>query len=230
MDTIETIRQRKTIRGFLDRKVSQGTIKEILTDAHMAPSSSNQQPWHFHVVTGEPLLKLCSSLNIAHTEKRRTYDPSIGKTIPKEHLDRTRNLFRQLRPFIKNLGNDQKGFIENGSFRFYNAPCIIFITINESLPESRMMDIGMAAENIMLSAHSRGLGTCAVALALLYEDVIITELNLDKEQKIVLSICLGYPDPDFPVNMFRSSRDNLDRFITWNGFSEKKICGEKITV
>ena len=220
MDTIEALRQRKTIRGFLDRQVPRDVIYEILLDAHHAPSSSNQQPWHFHVITGQALSRLRTCLMDAHLEKRRAYDPSRGRTIPKEYVDRTRTLFKELRPFIRDLGEDQKGFIENGSFRFYSAPCVIFISMNSDLPQSRMMDIGMAAENLMLSAHARGLGTCAVALVLLYEDILNTSLNIGEDEKIALGICLGYPDPDFPVNRFRSSRDSLDKFINWSGFDE----------
>jgi len=54
------------------------------------------------------------------------------------------------------------------------------------MPSARLMDIGMAAQNIMLSAHARGLGSCAIALTLLYADVITEALGLSDELKLAL--------------------------------------------
>jgi nitroreductase len=219
MDILEALRGRKTIRGFLAREVPQSLIREILIDAHWAPSSSNQQPWHFHVVTGTALEALCASIHEARRLKQTSYDPSKGKTIPPEYVERTKTLFKQIRPFISSLEGDNKSFIESGSFRFYGAPVVIFITMHASLPKSRYMDIGMAAQNLMLSAHGRGLGTCAIALTLYYGDAINTSLGIDPNQhETLLSIALGYPDNEFPVNRFRSCREDIDTFITWAGF------------
>ena len=219
MDVREALRGRKTIRGFLAQAVPQQVISEILIDAHWAPSSSNQQPWHFHVVTGSALQALCEKIQEAHRLKQSSYDPSKGKTIPPEYVDRTQKLFKQIRPFISSLEGDNKSFVESGSFRFYGAPVVIFITMHASLPKSRYMDIGMAAQNLMLSAHGLGLGTCAIALTLYYGDAINACLDIDPNQnETLLSLALGYPDIEFPVNKFRSCREDIDPFITWAGF------------
>lgn len=219
MDIENALRGRKTIRGFLAQPVSRSVIREILIDAHWAPSSSNQQPWLFHVVTGSALQALCEKIEEARRLKQTSYDPSKGKTIPPEYVDRTKKLFKQIRPFISALDGDNKSFIESGSFRFYGAPVVIFITMHASLPKSRYIDIGMAAQNLMLSAHGRGLGTCAIALTLYYGEAINASLGIDPDKhETLISIALGYPDNEFPVNTFRSSREDIDPFITWAGF------------
>jgi nitroreductase len=219
MDVLEALRERKTIRGFQNIKVPRDIIREILLDAHWAPSSSNQQPWHFHVVAGEALRNLCENIGHARLERRIGYDPSKGNTIPAAFVERTKKLFKQIRPLIASLEGDNKAFIENGSFRFYGAPSVVFISMHKSLPKSRYLDIGMAAQNLMLSAHGRGLGTCAIALTLYYADTINASLGIDAEtNETLLCLALGYPDENFPVNRFRSGRDDIDGFITWSGF------------
>jgi len=220
MDIRTCIQERKTIRGFLNSPVSRDLVQELLADAHRAPSASNQQPWIFHVAAGEPLKKLCARIQHARSRKSISYDPSRGKTIPREYVERTKQLFKGLRPFISRLGDENRTFIESGSYRFYDAPVVIFISMLRDLPESRLMDIGMAAQNLMLSAHGRGLGTCAIALTLLYADVIQAELGIPAGLDTVLSIALGYPDTACAVNEFRSSRDDLGGFVTWAGFGE----------
>ncbi len=45
------IRQRRSIRKFLDKPVPREMIDEILEAARLAPSGGNRQPWRFIVVT-----------------------------------------------------------------------------------------------------------------------------------------------------------------------------------
>lgn len=215
MDLITAMRQRKTIRAFSQQAIPQEIIVEILTDAHRAPSSSNQQPWHFHVVTGNVLKELCNAVQIAHRERKKSYDPSRGRTIPDRYTQRTKTLFKEMKPYIQSLGRDNRTFVEGGSFRFYEAPAVVFLSMHKDLPGGRLMDIGMAAENLMLSAWGRGIGTCAIALTLLYEDVITQTLKIAAEHNIVLSVAMGYPAQKSPINAFRSSRIDLNECITW---------------
>jgi len=133
-------------------------------------------------------------------------------------MQRRKELFRGLKPFISSLGDKNRQFIESGSIRFYDAPVVIFITTDKDLHDTKLMDIGMAAENIMLSAHARNLATCAIAYTLLYSEPIRNCLKLTDDIETVLSISLGYPDNNFAVNNFRSSRDEIDNVIFWSGF------------
>lgn len=48
------MKQRRSIRGYKPDPVPKELIREIVEIASRAPSSMNTQPWHFHVVTGEP--------------------------------------------------------------------------------------------------------------------------------------------------------------------------------
>jgi len=214
MDALVCLRERKTCRGFLPRPVPADVLNDILTDAAWAPSASNQQPWHFHIIEGQALHHLNESVKQAHREERRGYDPSKGKTIPPQYVERTKQLFRSIRPFIAQLGDGNAAFIESGSFRFYDAPAVVLITMHAHMPPVRYMDIGMAAQNLMLSAHARGLGTCAVALTLMYADAVKAALGLPDDILPALFIAVGYPDPDFPVNQFRSGRETLENCLT----------------
>jgi nitroreductase len=218
MELVEGIRTRKTFRGFTAEKVSKEIIQEILLDGHMAPSASNMQPWNFHVLTNTPLSELCDKIEDFHKNRKVAYDLAKDRRIPEKYMQRRKKLFRELRPIISSLGDKNHQFIESGSIRFYDAPTVIFITTDCDLPENKLMDIGMAAENIMLSAHARGLATCAIAYTLLYSEPIKNCLNLTDNTETVLSIALGFPDNSFPVNNFQSSREDLNKVIFWQGF------------
>jgi nitroreductase len=49
----ELIRGRRAKRGFTNRPVSIETVKDILSVARYAPSSSNIQPWRGYVLVGK---------------------------------------------------------------------------------------------------------------------------------------------------------------------------------
>ena len=49
------VHSRRSVRGFRDEAVPKAVIREIIEDAKRAPSSMNSQPWHVHVLAGEPL-------------------------------------------------------------------------------------------------------------------------------------------------------------------------------
>ena len=52
------INERRSIRGYKPIPVPRELIEEVIEIAKRAPSSMNTQPWHFHVVTGDPLEKI----------------------------------------------------------------------------------------------------------------------------------------------------------------------------
>ena len=49
------VHTRRSVRGFKNKPVPRAVIEEIIEIAKRAPSSMNTQPWHVHVLTGEPL-------------------------------------------------------------------------------------------------------------------------------------------------------------------------------
>jgi len=53
MDTIETITNRRSVRKFQSKPVSDEDLKTIIEAGRQAPSAANRQPWHFVVVKNE---------------------------------------------------------------------------------------------------------------------------------------------------------------------------------
>jgi nitroreductase len=58
MEFSELIKARKSIRAYQQKPVLHEMIDEIIEVAKWSPSSMNTQPWHVHVVTGEPLERI----------------------------------------------------------------------------------------------------------------------------------------------------------------------------
>ncbi len=55
MDLFETVRRRRSIRRFSDQPVAHEDILAMLEAATLAPSATNEQPWHFIVISDREL-------------------------------------------------------------------------------------------------------------------------------------------------------------------------------
>ena len=63
MDALTVIHTRRSIRKFTDEPVSEEHLHTLLDAAMIAPSASNQQPWHFVVVDDKALLERIPDIN-----------------------------------------------------------------------------------------------------------------------------------------------------------------------
>ena len=91
----------------------------------------------------------------------------------------------------------------------------IIICLDDAFSNARMVDIGAALGYLILSAHGIGLATCPIGLIAAYEDEIRDLLNIPENKHVIIGVALGYPDGENSVNRFKSSRDDLNKFVRW---------------
>lgn len=165
----ELIKNRRSIREFLDKKVSTETIKEILQDACLAPSSHNKQPWEFIVITDRQLIKRLSD------ESRK-------------------NLLNEIENNQASSNKEFKSWLSDDNANvFYNAPCLIFIVGKNDYNHFKD-DCSLAAAYLMFAATARGLGSCWIGLgAHINSQELKKEINLPTNYEIVAPIVIGYP-------------------------------------
>lgn len=217
MDLLETIRQRRSVRSFLDTPVEKSTIESVLSDAANAPSAINMQPWEVHVVVGQEVKRLSKKLLKRFEERRITCGPGASQKLPEKFIDRARGAANGMDPLIQEMGSDFKTFVNTGSLTFYGAPTVLFTFIDESFPRERLTDVGAFMGYVVLAAAGHGLATCPIGLVTLYDDEIKDALNIPETKKMVVSIAIGYPNLEAPINKFRSERAGLEEFVRWIG-------------
>jgi nitroreductase len=164
MDIAEAIAGRRSTRDYLKQAVDEAIIHRLLRAATQAPSAVNEQPWTFTVIRDQGILDRLSREAKAH----------MLETMPAEMTPGPR-----AEHFHYMLGNPEFQI-------FYHAPVLILISGHASGPWV-VEDCALAAENLMLLAHSFGLGTCWIGFAQSY-------LNTPAGKT-----ALGMPDACFPV-------------------------------
>ncbi|HUW74370.1 MAG TPA: nitroreductase family protein [Methyloceanibacter sp.] len=137
MELLEAIDGRRSVREYTEAPVDDTVLRDLIDAAIQAPSAINQQPWAFVVVKDGTLLNRISDQAKSHLLKASLGAPA--------------------HPFREVL-NDPKFHI------FYHAPAVVVIAAAEPT-DWAIEDCALAAENFMLAAYAKGLGTCWIGFA-----------------------------------------------------------------
>ena len=174
----ELLKLRRSIRDYEAKEVSLDTVKEIIGESCIAPSSGNGQPWRFIIVNNREVIKKLS-------------DESKG------------NLLAEMERNPASPSRNYEGALRDESFNvFYNAPCLVFIGGDRALL-SLQVDCALAASYFMFSACERGLGTCWIGLGRFINDPELRKfIGMPAEYQIVAPVILGYPSTS-PVEAVR---------------------------
>jgi nitroreductase len=73
----------------------------------------------------------------------------------------------------------------------------------------------MLTQTICLAAVNRGLGTCILGSGIRFPDVVRRVTGIPATERLIISICVGYPDWSQPVNKMDSKRDPIDSTVRW---------------
>lgn len=177
MNTVlEAIRKRRSIRAYDPKPVPREIVNTVIEAGNEAPSAMNSQPWRFVVV--EDLAAKKKLLGVALPQAKKITE--MVKDVDPERYESIKKRYAELPDPV-----------------YYSAPTVIFV-----IGSGRYKDHScpLACENMMLAAHSLGLGTCWVGFgAMVTEDAEVRQLlGLQEGDAIFGPILLGYPKADPP--------------------------------
>ncbi|WP_309306729.1 nitroreductase [Staphylococcus rostri] len=191
------LRQRHSVRSFLDKPIDNETIQSIIADAHLTPSWCNTQPWKVYIATGNLAKKLCKTHydNTLHTQSWCEIPP------PQDNDWNTTTAVNRQGWFhtIASLDNKNKTALFDMNSNNFNAPVIIYITAPAKATAYSYYDIGAFGYGITLSAYEHNIGSIPAYEFIRYPHEIRAVFDIPEDEKILLGIGLGYPD-DHPIN------------------------------
>ena len=214
---------RRSIRGYKPDPVPRALIAEVLAVAMRAPSSMNTQPWHFHVITGEPLARI----RRGNTERTLAGEPDSrefrkGTAFAGVHRDRQVGVAKQLFAAMEIARDDKDGRLDwvLRGFRQFDAPVCVIIAYDRELADSddTAFDCGAVATALVNAAWSRGLGCVINSQGIMQSPVVREHAGIPDDQVIMKAIALGWPDASFPANAVVSERKSVDEAARFVGF------------
>lgn len=184
---LDNIYQRRSVRNFSDKEVSDEIIKEIIRAGIYAPTAVNKQPWRFVVIKNKQLIE--------------EYDDRAKKAFLAAYKD-TEN--PDMVRFVQYLSKPTTRI-------FYGAPVLILVFASPNVINEH--DCALAAENMMLAAHSIGIGSCWIGLAggLGNDMKFLKEVGVPEGHKLIAPLIFGYPAKQ---NLKAPAR-NADVILKW---------------
>lgn len=208
-ETERVIYRRRSIRLYRKKPVPSRLVKRIIEAGRFAPSAGNNQPWMFVVIQNREVieevnqichksLKFATFLGLPHPwlQKQTPGDKNAGlkwwqnAILPVLIMHYRGDADQRARGGVNAVTSDPDFDTTFG------APTLILVLADRRAIGGTDLDTGMCAQNMVLAAHSLGLGTCYVGLigpALKFHPGFKRRLGIRPPFEIVTSLVLGYP-------------------------------------
>jgi len=193
MELVKAIEERRSIRKFSTRPVSDEQISQLLEAARLAPSGSNTQPWRFVILKSQEIReKLGSATPYTFAVKAPVV---LACCADFSAMDTRPGRIQEL--VESGAFND----VEMGSREGYDAE-----KTKDEVKGYLSLNVAIAIEHIVLRAVDLGLGTCWIGG--FNQDRVRDIIGLADNLHIVMLLSVGYPD-QFPPQRPRIPIDQL---------------------
>lgn len=198
-DVEKVVYTRRSNRLFRKRKVPEDVLHRVVEAGRFAPSQGNCQPWSFIVISDRDLITRIAAACQTRVEPLSKLYLRNGGTPTKERLKTLGvNLLSRLTPnnADQRLMHGIDTIASNERYdMFLHAPALIIVLGDQRGIGEPIIDCMLAAHNMVLVAHSLGLGTCYVGFTKMLETLpaMKEELGIEWPYKVMTSIALGYP-------------------------------------
>ena len=223
----EFLASRRSTRDFLDKPIPEEILNQILTDALTSPSWSNTRPFKIAIASGDSKDRISDEFSkrwaSLSTNLRNGWIGKLKILITRYGLPTSNRLIskpysKDLQPRAMRLGADLYGHYgikredriarDNwwaANYKFFGAPTELFIYVHKSLGIFSANDAGLMMENLILSAHAHGLGTCPQGAAAIWDDVVRKEFEVPSNYRLLCGLAIGYPSENH-ANNFGANR------------------------
>ncbi len=220
MTLAQALRERRSVRGFLDTPVPPALLEQIFSLAQLAPSNCNIQPWRVLVASGEVRDEL---------RRRMVEKVSSGVMVNPdfEHLPNFSGVYRQRQvdcavELYSNMGiarDDRAGRMRANlrNFELFDAPHVAFIGMDKAFGVTVALDVGMYIQSLLLTLTAHGIGSCAQGSMRYYPDDVRELFGEPDSTGILCGISFGYEDTAVDANRTRVGRAPLAENVVFKG-------------
>jgi nitroreductase/NAD-dependent dihydropyrimidine dehydrogenase PreA subunit len=193
---VQLMASRRSCRCFADQPVDRDMLEDLVRIAITAPSGTNSQSWTFTILPTRKAVAsfaehIASFFGRLNSTAEKTMVRLFLKFIGKGELDAYyRGYYRKVKQAIEEWHGSGKDRLFHGS----TAALLVGSKPGGSCPAE---DALLATQNILLAAHSMGLGSCLIgyAVAAIKRDPsILKSIGIPPGEEIHAVIALGYPD------------------------------------
>lgn len=193
------MRSRRSCRNYLDRPVPRALLEDLARIGTTAPSGTNCQLWTFTILHDRgSVLELGEAVgDFFRRICRKAENPALrllSKLTSADPLgDFYRNHYADVREGLRLRDEEGRDPL------FHGAPSLILVGSRPggTCPAE---DALLASQNILLAAHSLGLGSCMIGFAveaMKHDPSIGRLLGIPAGERVHAAIAIGWPDEHY---------------------------------
>jgi nitroreductase len=186
-DLLKLMKTRRSIRRYKEKYIPDELLEKLIEAARWSPSGDNGQPWRFIIVRDPETKKALGKIAAEGSGRRFTAEYFTGRM--QERFEGLKDPGKKDKAFKKLTSGEVSSFLAN-------APVIIVVCAKLDVWDVPY-DAAMATQNMLLMAHSLGLGSCVVVAPVsdMKDDIKVMKLlKIPHGYKIVAPLAIGYPD------------------------------------
>ncbi len=194
-ELVRLMRSRRSCRSYTEQEVPREILEDLVKVGTTAPSGTNSQKWTFTILPHRRAVVKLGDLVGGYFKKlnKLAANPLLRgglKLIGKPSLANYYNRY------YRTIGTGLKEWEEQGIDRLFHGATAA-IVVGAGPGASCPMEDGMlATQNILLAAHTMGLGSCLIGFAVAAmekENSIKTVIGIPGQEPVYAVIALGYP-------------------------------------
>jgi nitroreductase len=216
-DILDVIVTRKSIRRYKPDPVPDEMIDKILEAARWAPTGENYQPWRFIVIRDQETKDRIGRLARLGSGSRMTAWYCLGEMQPR---------FEKIKDPEKRA--EVLRFMYSGEVSEFARYAPVVIAVIGTLMEGSVdvpYDLSAAIENMLLEAHSLGLGACWVhgpvastRDAKKFKEILKIPTGMG-EYKVIAYVAIGWPKEQ---RKHPRPKLPLEDMVYWEEFGRKE--------
>lgn len=197
-DTAQLVRvmlSRRSCRNYTHRALDPQLLEDLVRIGTCAPSGTNSQGWTFTILPQRPAVERLGNLVGAFFAKlnRQAANPVLRALLSLMGKPALANYHRR---YHATIAQGLREWAEQGRDRLFHGASAAIIVGSRPGSSCPKEDALLATQNILLAAHTMGLGSCLIgfAVAAMAKDPKIQHaLGIPADEGIHAVIALGYP-------------------------------------
>ena len=223
MDVFDAVATRHSCRAFLPTPIPERTVRDIVERAARAPSAGNIQPWRVYAIAGKRVEALkallaprMNELPKAEGGDYRIFPDPLAEPYRSRRFQVGELLYKSIGVPREDKPARYRQYARN--FQFFGAPVGLFFALERSFGVAQWADMGGLLQTVALIARGYGLHTCPQQAWVSWHRTVRSFLNLPPDLMIYSGMALGHADESAPINQWRSPREPLDAYASFDGF------------
>ena len=202
---VRLLRSRRSCRNYKKKEVDRELLEDLIRIGTTAPSGTNAQLWTFTILASRREVVLLG-------EQVANYFDRLNKLAEKSWLRLLNRYFggdalgRYYRRYFETVRDGLILWKEEGKDTLFHGATAAILVGGGNTASTPSEDALLASQNIMLAAHSMGLGTCMIGFAveaIKRDKNVKSLLGIPDDESIFAVIALGYPAEKYESGTLR---------------------------